>query len=284
MIQVGSNDRAVVVADTATEAIRHRFNLPTRRDARRVDWIDDDRRIRVVVSGLSNFWSVVTWDLATGAQTARTIRVPDASANWQAVIAPDGRTWAYLDWYRGRIHFWDAEADAPLGGILISPNPNPTRVFNVWGRSTFTPDGRTLLLGRVDGRVEVWDVASRRHLRTLQLHPEDHLVYALQVSPDGRTLASTGISQPPINGFGAFVEAVRTRWIGQSSLAARREVVVVDLADGQTLARWPLCVCGGFAPGSRSVVTSEYEQRTLSIRDVPLPERPAAPVVGGFAR
>jgi hypothetical protein len=52
----------------------------------------------------------------------------------------------------------------------------------------FAPDGRTLLVGRLTGAVELWEVASGglRHRFAGHLEP----VHAVAFSPDGRTVAS----------------------------------------------------------------------------------------------
>src|SRR5262249_55029868 len=54
----------------------------------------------------------------------------------------------------------------------------------------FAPDGKTLATGGRDGLVKLWDVASGRHLRTLELQYTQ--VEALAWSRDGRTVASAG--------------------------------------------------------------------------------------------
>ena len=55
----------------------------------------------------------------------------------------------------------------------------------------FTPDGRRLAVGHLDGVVRVWDVATG--MATLSLKPHDTgatSVTGLRFSPDGRWLAA----------------------------------------------------------------------------------------------
>jgi WD40 repeat protein len=52
----------------------------------------------------------------------------------------------------------------------------------------WSPDGKTLASGAEDKTVRLWDVATRKHLRTLEGH--EGRVYIVKWSPNGNTLAS----------------------------------------------------------------------------------------------
>jgi WD40 repeat protein len=54
----------------------------------------------------------------------------------------------------------------------------------------FSPDGNTIVSGRSDGVVQLWDVASSKELATLDSQMGD--ISAIAFSPDGKTFATSG--------------------------------------------------------------------------------------------
>jgi WD40 repeat protein/serine/threonine protein kinase len=57
-------------------------------------------------------------------------------------------------------------------------------------RVTFSPDGRLIASGALDGEVKVWDAQTGALLHTLPRHPQ--VIHGLTFSPDGRLLATGG--------------------------------------------------------------------------------------------
>src|SRR5205823_7978352 len=57
-------------------------------------------------------------------------------------------------------------------------------------RTTFSPDGKTLLLGTWSGHIHRFDVATGKELSVLTKHYGE--VTGMHLLPDGRTLVSTG--------------------------------------------------------------------------------------------
>ena len=265
------NQQTVVLGDTATEAIRRRFPLPPQRAARGVRLIDDDRRVRAFTLR-GDAMEVITWDVASGTETTRPIAGPGPGFKVPSSFSPDGRVWAYWDLARYGVQLWDAESDQALGSLLRTPT-TPPPVGWTWVATAFTPDGRTLLVGRSDGQVEFWDVPRLRWIKTVRLYPSDHFVFDLQVAADGRTLISTGVVPPPLvrpTGVLATLAMVRS-WIwGASRWDEDSELVITDLATDQPLARSPQTIIGGVSRDGRTIVTAE-QRKTLSIRDVPQP-------------
>jgi WD40 repeat protein len=56
--------------------------------------------------------------------------------------------------------------------------------------AAFTPDGSILATGGEEGTAKLWDVASLREIATLKGHLRS--IHALDISPDGRRLATAG--------------------------------------------------------------------------------------------
>jgi WD40 repeat protein len=80
----------------------------------------------------------------------------------------------------GSVTFWNAE----LGWVQTNFPAHRRAVTGV----AFTPDGRTLASGGVEGMAKLWNLATQREIVTLKGHLQS--VHALDISPDGRRLAT----------------------------------------------------------------------------------------------
>jgi len=263
--------KGIAVGDTATEAIRTRFPLGSRW-AYRVDLVDDDRKVRAVVGQRNAPIEVVTWDLATGAETRRPLTGPKKGGGgeaWPAGVSRDGRVLAFLDLARDGVQLWDAETDQPLGGLLRTPS---TQLVQSYDSAAFTPGDDRLIISRADGAVEVWNLADRRWLRTIPIHPAGHVAIGLQIAPDGRTLASSRFHHAGPSWASRFWSGLaKPLGVSLTNQGRSDEVVVVDLQTGARLARWPGSFQPKFSPDGRTVVTHESWLGTFAIRDTPRP-------------
>ena len=119
-----------------------------------------------------------------------------------------------------RIRAWLQEFDSPVvatafnpsGTLLAAATINGTTLYDTttWKpvgpplRSSqggsegvdFSPDGRTLAIAGADGRVELWDVATRKELRELTYPAAatagDPALSVVRYSPDGSIIAAGG--------------------------------------------------------------------------------------------
>lgn len=202
------------------------------------------------------------WDPTTGKPLAvphgyTTQTITDLSADGaSAVVADDA----------GRIDLWSVGENSrhELHGIGM-PCAREVR---------FSPDGKLLAAGLSDGTVRVWDVRTRREVKTFGANPKDgsSAVKGVEWSPDGSCLYVTA---------GAVVawdwREGQVRWQLPAADAARirasrdgkrlavvrpdvREVLVLDARTGTKEAKLEVnrqlqVECVAFSPDGRTVVT-----------------------------
>ena len=260
--------------DVASGTIRASFaaGLP---QVLHLGFSDGDRAIQAFVTDRTDSsLEVVTWDLATGAETRRPIAGPKGTGFFgvrPAGYAHDGRVVAFLDLTRHGVQLWDVATDQPIGGLLRTPS---TRLIH-FASATFTPGDDRLLVGRSDGTVEIWNLADRRWLRTIPVHPAGFTSVDWQIAPDGRTLASSRTNFAS-RSWVSRVWTTLGKPLGLTgNPSGSNEAVVVDLQTGDCLARWPGAFHPQFAPDSRTIVTHESWLGKFAVRDAPQVSEPA---------
>src|SRR5262249_2351118 len=108
----------------------------------------------------------------------------DAPVN-AAAFSPDGRLLATVT-QRGTT-LWDTARWHRVGRPLRSAQGG-------WEWADFSPDGRTLAIAGGKGRVELWDVATRREFRELTdpaaVRADNPRLAMVRCSPDGSIIAA----------------------------------------------------------------------------------------------
>ena len=84
------------------------------------------------------------------------------------------------------LEFWDVESGKKIGSGQVEFNVKP-----IDGRPIrFSPDGKLLATSSINTDVHIWDVTTRKVLRSWQAHPEG--VWTIAFSPDSRQLITCG--------------------------------------------------------------------------------------------
>lgn len=260
----------VVWGDTSPEAIKKRFTVRAVQ-ANNLALVNGGRSIRAVLIDRKEGVEVATWDIASGGEVRRAIKGPGPGHTRPVAYSRDGRVWAYLNKSQNAIQLWDAEADQALGGLLRTRSTQRNLVAWAWAGVAFTPDGRTVLASRDDGQVEFWDVGDAHLIKVVKVHPGGYTAMQLHLSPDGRTLASTGsiLRFPsPFDRVLAYLRTLATN--SPTNWGENLETVVLDLATDRVVARSQGSAFTGFSPDGRKVANLE-SNGTISIRDLPRP-------------
>ncbi len=124
----------------------------------------------------------MAWDVPSRTEKYRVkvgdgVRSPASAPDGREIVTagPDAVVWSASDGARA--------AELPL--------PAGTQAFSV----AVSPNGRIALVGLSDGRIAIFDAASRQLLRTLAGHSMP--VYGVAFSPDGSMFASTAGQYDP---------------------------------------------------------------------------------------
>ena len=162
---------------------------------------------------------VVLRDVTTGARLTGLETSVDVDF---LAFSPDGRTLALVD--EGRFTLWAVAGDTlarRCTGGSKSANGDVTALV-------FSSDGRRIVTGREDGRIDYWDAGRCRLELSVAAHHD--AVFALALGPGSRVLASAGLDKSV-----KLWDAVTHRQIGDARATRDFVTGLAFLPDGRQL-------------------------------------------------
>ena len=221
-------------------------------------WPPGGGTLQAYLGDYSRLDEVATWDLATDLKTSSRAVSPPMGNN-SGGISPDGRVLALYSRTKPAVYLWDLEKDLPLATLANPANSEPTS--QAW--AGFSADNRTVVFGREDGSVELWDVPGQKLLKSIRLQSRGYSPAIIRISPDGRTFASAAWERPDPSALGRIWRGMFGR---RQSIVS--EVVVIDIASGRTLARSRTSMDPIYSPDGRTIATRD-DHLGIQLRDVP---------------
>ena len=168
------------------------------------------------------------WRLATRQPTG--IAVAVGQARDALAFSPGGKTFVTVG-ANGTAALWSVASGHRVGALMnVGTDPAAVSAGRAAAAAAFSPDGRILAVA-VDGRIGLWDMATRRQIGT-PMTAGPGPAYAVAFSPDGRTLATTGA-----DGTARLWDVATQLQIGMPMTAGPDPLSAVAFSpDGRTLA------------------------------------------------
>ncbi len=225
---------------------------------------DGGRGLRLIAVAPNAGVEVVDFDVTTGRPTPSR-RLGFGASLTPMTMSPDGNTLALIGSRPGArwtLVLWDIDGDRESARLPVpAGSADATAV-------AFSADGKALAVGREDGSIEVWDLASRRLRAALRDRSPNYAPAGLTFSPDGSTLVSIArftrrkLSLDTLN----FFWRAATRPSDRVDLI---EMIVIDAATGRRLRTSGVdCWLAVFSPDGRTLATG-HEDEAVRVRDAP---------------
>lgn len=122
---------------------------------------------------------VSTWDAESGLRIGELFTEHSVRINSMA-FSPDGKKIVGGGDYDKTIFMWNAEVGKQMGEALITDSPVKALAFS--------PDGKKFVSGNISGKIDVWSVATKNRLVTIQ-EQFDISILSIAVSPTFEVIA-----------------------------------------------------------------------------------------------
>jgi len=249
---------AITLRDASDGKVR--WSLPTPNEgAYAILFTAEGKQVRAVVGvRKSNSGEIVDVDVASGRELSRR-RFGLVNRAGGSAVSPDGRLMAFLS--GTAVILWNVETDSEYAAPVISSAAATV------SSAGFSPDGTTLAIGLSNGSIEIWDLPTLTHRATIACHKLGVRSVGLQLSPDGRTIASRGQFSGADSQVGTFLNSV-ARAVGAGG-AAQQEVVVVDVLTGERIGTVRAAIHPFFSPDGRTLAVRD-SSLAMQLLDLPV--------------
>jgi WD40 repeat protein len=155
-------------------------------EIKRLTFTPDGKRL--VTQG---YGGVSVWDAATGKELHHLASKKGRDLG-HGDLSPDGKllaVWGHVPQNPNElcsIELWDMDSDKKVGSLEVKCNISPIYFRPI----RFSPDGKLLATSSIITDVHIWDLTTRKELRSWQAHPMD--VWNIAFSPDSRNLITCG--------------------------------------------------------------------------------------------
>ncbi|MFH0992128.1 MAG: caspase family protein [bacterium] len=136
-------------------------------------------------------WDTESWQETKSAQHEDAVLAIAYSPNGKILATGIGSSIGLPSFSKKRdIQLWDAKTGEGIRSLKEPgrgerPLDCPPDIYSL----SFSPDGKLLVAGCIDGTIKIWDIASGQFLISIEAH--SNFVLSVAFSPDGKLLASS---------------------------------------------------------------------------------------------